>query len=371
MAPDQVQDQQLPRISAITPTFGRAFFLRQSLAFFKADVYPEDRKEWIILDSTPSSHKDNEPHRQAFLDEIKDIPWIKYFHLPDRENINPAYDAQYPDAFAHIRRDKAAYLAEVDQLIDASKANPASQIKIQFQSSADPKAGRPSIGEKRNVACSLASGDIIIHRDDDDYYGPQYNLETVQEIQKGADFIRWADFYVYMVAMNLYGSYEFDSDYGCYRVSKDGDPLFLSATELKDAKSEGSIRKEGHGYGLLFAYTKDSWQKTGGFAPLFTEEDVLFVPTIEKMGGKVAFPRGLTDRVCRVIHGNSTSSRVYMVHEPAELSQTMLASVSPHVGHTDLLSPEVAKLREHLNSQRQPVQNTLAAKADSVHLRNG
>lgn len=29
------------------------------------------------------------------------------------------------------------------------------------------------IGTKRNIACALASGDIICHWDDDDYYGPQ------------------------------------------------------------------------------------------------------------------------------------------------------------------------------------------------------
>lgn len=41
----------------------------------------------------------------------------------------------------------------------------------------------PSIGAKRNRACSFANGEIIIHMDDDDYYSPQWISKSVEALQ--------------------------------------------------------------------------------------------------------------------------------------------------------------------------------------------
>ncbi len=44
---------------------------------------------------------------------------------------------------------------------------------------------RCSIGNKRNMACEAATGDIVIHWDDDDWYGPRRISEQISPILSG------------------------------------------------------------------------------------------------------------------------------------------------------------------------------------------
>jgi glycosyltransferase involved in cell wall biosynthesis len=44
---------------------------------------------------------------------------------------------------------------------------------------------RSSIGEKRNLACRMADGEIIVHWDDDDWYGPARVRWQVEPILRG------------------------------------------------------------------------------------------------------------------------------------------------------------------------------------------
>ena len=355
---------ELPTICAITPTYGRASFLHQSLDFFLQDEYPDDRKEWIILDSSPSDSSINEIRRLAFMERIKQYPWITYLHLPDRENINPEYVEKYGEALNHIYGKKEDLLNAIAGINEKVKDEKSLHIKQQFDNVADPNMQRPTIGEKRNVACAMTKADIIIHRDDDDYYGPSYHRETVQQfIDNDLDFMRWGDFYVYNVPMNLFGSYEFNSQHGCYRVSKAGAPQYLSSEEILTSKLSGEIRKEGYGYGLLFSYKRDAWEKVGGFAPLRTEEDVLFVPAIAESGGNVAFPTGLTDKVCRVIHGNSTSSRIYHIYKPEEVPEVLWDAMGQFGDRNSELNSEILDMRQQLLNEREIVNSVPVATA--------
>lgn len=43
-------DPMRPFVSVLTPTYNRRMFLKISIACFKAQTYPQDRMEWIILD---------------------------------------------------------------------------------------------------------------------------------------------------------------------------------------------------------------------------------------------------------------------------------------------------------------------------------
>lgn len=44
--------------------------------------------------------------------------------------------------------------------------------------------GDGSIGEKRNKGCAAASGQIIVHFDDDDYYAPDYINKSVEHLTR-------------------------------------------------------------------------------------------------------------------------------------------------------------------------------------------
>lgn len=41
---------------------------------------------------------------------------------------------------------------------------------------------RRTIGEKRNIACEIAKGDIICHMDSDDYYAPDWGERSLHEL---------------------------------------------------------------------------------------------------------------------------------------------------------------------------------------------
>jgi len=115
---------ELPMISAIMPTSGkRRHFVAQAIKYFQSQDYPN--KELIIIDEcTP------------YGDTVARV-------VPDDLNIH--------------------YIL-LDKIGDASII---------------------TIGAKRNLACSLARGDIICHWDDDDYYGPHRLSKQVAPILAG------------------------------------------------------------------------------------------------------------------------------------------------------------------------------------------
>lgn len=99
----------LPFVSIITPTFNRRKFIPTMISLYKSYTYPKEKMEWIIVDDGFDCVKD------LFDDASKTIPNIKYHYYTDKM----------------------------------------------------------LIGEKRNLLNQLATGDIIIAMDDDDYYPPE------------------------------------------------------------------------------------------------------------------------------------------------------------------------------------------------------
>lgn len=60
-----------------------------------------------------------------------------------------------------------------------------------------------TLGEKRNYACSICMGDIIMHWDDDDWYAPQWISKQVQTLfETGADICGLCDLLFYAPALN-------------------------------------------------------------------------------------------------------------------------------------------------------------------------
>jgi len=56
---------------------------------------------------------------------------------------------------------------------------------------------RLSVGEKRNRLVDMARGDVIIHFDDDDYYGPDYVSKTLLRLTENAhDVLMLSGFFV-------------------------------------------------------------------------------------------------------------------------------------------------------------------------------
>jgi glycosyltransferase involved in cell wall biosynthesis len=100
-----------PFVSVLTPTYNRRRFIPTAIRCFKAQEYPMKRMEWIILDDG--------------TDKVKDL-----------------FDAAIADGLTNIR-----YVA----LPDGEKL---------------------PIGAKRNRLNEMATGEIVVAWDDDDYYPP-------------------------------------------------------------------------------------------------------------------------------------------------------------------------------------------------------
>jgi glycosyltransferase involved in cell wall biosynthesis len=66
----------LPFVSVLTPTFNRRRFIPSIIECYKAQTYPKDKMEWIILDDGEESVKD--------LFESLNLPNIRYIYHPQK-----------------------------------------------------------------------------------------------------------------------------------------------------------------------------------------------------------------------------------------------------------------------------------------------
>jgi len=69
---------------------------------------------------------------------------------------------------------------------------------------------RLTIGEKRNRLVARAKGDIIVHFDDDDYYGPTYVRGMVHALTE-ADLISLRGWYLYDLRSGFFGYWDLDA----------------------------------------------------------------------------------------------------------------------------------------------------------------
>jgi glycosyltransferase involved in cell wall biosynthesis len=114
-----------PFVSVLTPTYNRAKFIPALVECYRAQTYPKDRMEWIILDDG------TEKVENSVITLTKGLPNIRYIALDEKHNI----------------------------------------------------------GSKRNILNKEAGGDICVCMDDDDYYSPErvahavYKLMSAPSIQ--------------------------------------------------------------------------------------------------------------------------------------------------------------------------------------------
>lgn len=107
-----------PFVSVLTPTYNRKQFIPALVECYKAQTYPKDRMEWIVLDDG------TEKVEELFKKLTKDLPNIRYISMENKLNI----------------------------------------------------------GAKRNILNKEAKGDICVCMDDDDYYCPERVSHAVYKL---------------------------------------------------------------------------------------------------------------------------------------------------------------------------------------------
>jgi len=116
-----ISDNDLPKVTIITPTYKRRKVFSMALRNFENFIYPKNKLEWVIVDDSPED------------DSLQDL----------------------------IPRDK--------------------RIKYIYMDSGDEPM---TIAMKRNIAVSNSSNPYIIHMDDDDYYPPESILARIKILLK-------------------------------------------------------------------------------------------------------------------------------------------------------------------------------------------
>lgn len=129
-----------PFVSVVTPTYNRRQFIQGMVACYKAQTYPKDRMEWIILDDGTDRIEDE------LMKETAGLPNVRYIYLENKLNI----------------------------------------------------------GAKRNILNKEAKGDIIVCWDDDDYYPPERVQHVVTKFtaNKTIDLAGSSEIYMYYPSVN-------------------------------------------------------------------------------------------------------------------------------------------------------------------------
>jgi glycosyltransferase involved in cell wall biosynthesis len=107
-------------VSVVTPTYNRRMFIPTLIDIYRAQTYPKEKMEWIIVDDGRQSVED------LFQEASKTIPNIRYIRIDEKMRL----------------------------------------------------------GAKRNLLNREAKGEIIIAMDDDDYYPPERVQSVVNAFKK-------------------------------------------------------------------------------------------------------------------------------------------------------------------------------------------
>ena len=135
-----------PFVSVLTPTYNRRRFLPHTIACYKAQTYPKDRMEWIILDDGTDCVKDI---FESAL--VAGIPNIRYIRLEEKR----------------------------------------------------------LIGAKRNILNAESKGDIIVAMDDDDYYHPDRVHHVVHKFIQNPQFQLAGSSEIFMFYTDIQEIYKF------------------------------------------------------------------------------------------------------------------------------------------------------------------
>lgn len=117
--PVRSKDANFPFVTVVTPTYNRRRFIPYVIEMYGEQTYRKDRMEWVILDDGQDKVND------LFEEASKKYPNIRYYSLPEKL----------------------------------------------------------TIGAKRNMLNDLATGEIIIAMDDDDYYPPERVAHVIMKFK--------------------------------------------------------------------------------------------------------------------------------------------------------------------------------------------
>jgi glycosyltransferase involved in cell wall biosynthesis len=154
---------------------------------------------------------------------------------------------------------------------------------------------RMSIGAKRNALIETARGQIMVHFDDDDYYGPGYLAALGPVFDGGIDITKLSAWYVYSQVYEELGYWDLERMHGPHLVWS-SEPMSGMLVNAAYAKGDGP--KTLLGFGFSYAYRKAVWEKAR-FPDQNFGEDYGFMQAALATGANL---RQVPDTSCKCVH---------------------------------------------------------------------
>ena len=186
---------------------------------------------------------------------------------------------------------------------------PAGEDKIKTLKARHPQISlwhvkqQQSIGFKRNQLIEHASGEVIAHFDDDDYYAPNYLEFMARELLKhGSDLVKLAGWFCFHEASRTLGYWDTtrtDLAHTVFAGSEPPKPHNKRFTAI-------GYRSFLTGYGFSYFYRKKIWEQNK-FKDINLGEDTQFYEEIIKQRGKTNALQDATGVCIHIIHRNNTS----------------------------------------------------------------
>lgn len=333
----------LPKVSLVTPTLkGREWFWNALHCFLKQD-YPSHLLEWVILDEGDSKLADMIPPEETRIqyhcvsNEERKLIYQEFIEKLRKDEAQEKKNAQLAQHTVDLGNGRSAVASTGTPFRKKQRGKgrvnikregaPAKLLDVHSQSPWKEGEGdfwrqRLPIGMKRNWLTSLATGDVIVHWDDDDWYpSTSVSLRVKQLIQNN----------VQMVGCTTIPCFDTTVCMSWMNVPPQTDKLHERLSEA------------------TFAYFKSAWEKHKFDPQVIGTEGSLFVKGRENEFKEISYDGVIVSLVHR---GNLSSRRRPVGHEPngwhfgklPESEFTLITQVdNPDFPHKDWLRAFVLK----------------------------
>jgi glycosyltransferase involved in cell wall biosynthesis len=195
---------------------------------------------------------------------------------------------------------------------------------------ADPRvrylhlAERTPLGVKRNMAVEQASGAVIVHFDDDDYYAPAYVETMIAPMRDGGvDFVKLVAFFVYNRLVKQCGYWDL--------MKRDG-PHFAwwnsTETPLIQLPQTEEANNLHLGFGFSYVFRRKVWE-AGPFPARGWGEDTPLVWGALGNGFNLHLLNDHTGVCLHVVHGANASRSLPQYILPEWLMLQIFPNLEP------------------------------------------
>ena len=162
---------------------------------------------------------------------------------------------------------------------------------------------RMKIGRKRNALAAAATGRIIVHFDDDDYYRPDYVERMTARLARGHDFVKLSGWYLYSVAYRAGAYWDLNRKVGRHYI---WDPPRPPQTRRFAAAAGAELADNHLGYGFSYVYRREVWEAQPFPDDANWGEDAPFALAAAK-SFRLSHFRDVRGICVHLLHGGNTS----------------------------------------------------------------